>query len=272
MDKSKPEKSNKKKKTEDKLLVTEQNKKKSYNFFVNSNEKNVPLKIKSNVIDQSKYNLLTFLPKALLYQFYRLANDYFLIIAILQSIPAISPLSASTAIVPIAFVISVSILREGFEDYNRHQYDNQLNSEPVITYKGNRWLKSTSGELLVGELVIVKQNDPFPADLILLDSSLPEGACFIETGTLDGEKTLKNKIANKNTTGIVTLEKDNNVLNAKIPMIEGKIECDNASPELYKFDGALELTISQKKKAKEEKISLDAKQILLKGILVQLIL
>lgn len=265
MERKKPDKSSKKKKVEKVELVDKtENKKSGYNFFINDNLKNEPLDIKDNVIDQSKYSIITFLPKALLYQFYRLANDYFLIIAILQSIPAISPLSPLTAIAPIAFVISVSLIREAIEDYSRHQFDNQLNSEPVIVFKDNQWKQSKSGELLVGELVLVKQDDPFPADLILLDSSLPEGACFIETGSLDGEKNLKNKIANKITHSCVTLEKGDELLNATVSNIQGRIECDSPNPELYKFDGALEISIPDKD-IKDERVSLDAKQMLLKG-------
>lgn len=42
---------------------------------------------------------------------------------ILQSIPIISPLSPVTAILPFVFVISVSMIREGIEDFYRHKSD-----------------------------------------------------------------------------------------------------------------------------------------------------
>ncbi len=32
-----------------------------------------------------------------------------------------------------------------------------------------------------------------PADLMLIESNLPDGICYKETGSLDGEKTLKIK-------------------------------------------------------------------------------
>lgn len=44
------------------------------------------------------------------------ANLYFLVIAVLQSIPLISPLTPVTAIAPLVFVIAVSLLREAVED------------------------------------------------------------------------------------------------------------------------------------------------------------
>jgi magnesium-transporting ATPase (P-type) len=53
--------------------------------------------------------------------------------------------------------------------------------------------KTTSGTLYLGEIVEVLQDNTFPADIIVLDSELPGGICFIETGTLDGEKNFETK-------------------------------------------------------------------------------
>ena len=50
---------------------------------------------------------------ALINQFMRVANVYFLIIAILQSIPQISPLSVYTAWIPLIVVLAISMFREG---------------------------------------------------------------------------------------------------------------------------------------------------------------
>ena len=40
--------------------------------------------------------------------------------AILQSIPLISPLTPVTAIAPLLIVIGVSIFRDGYEDFKRY--------------------------------------------------------------------------------------------------------------------------------------------------------
>ncbi len=47
----------------------------------------------NNKVDTAKYNLITFLPKAVLLQFLRLSNFIFLLNAVLQSVPEISSLS-----------------------------------------------------------------------------------------------------------------------------------------------------------------------------------
>ena len=53
----------------------------------------------------------------------RIANIYFLVIAILQSIPMISPLTPLTAWAPLAVVLAISMIREGYEDFQRYKSD-----------------------------------------------------------------------------------------------------------------------------------------------------
>lgn len=71
-------------------------------------------RLRGNKIDTAKYSVVTFLPKSLLLQFTRLSNVVFLANAVLQAIPIISTISPLTAIGPLAFVLSLSMLREGY--------------------------------------------------------------------------------------------------------------------------------------------------------------
>ena len=196
-----------------------------YEFYINDPEKNtVELFFKNNKISTTKYNAFTFLPKALLYQFIRLANVYFVFMAVLQSISLISPLSPATAIAPLVFVLAVSLIREAVEDLKRRKLDNEQNSNEVETYINGKWMKIQSGNLQMGEIVRVKKDGVFPSDLLLIDSNLKDGVCFIETGTLDGEKTLKIKNAPNFTKGkfssIINEINDNQIIDedAKIPL------------------------------------------------------
>lgn len=47
--------------------------------------------------------------------------------------------------------------------------------------------------LRVGQICMVKQDQYFPADLILLRSANVSGLAYIETKNLDGETNLKHK-------------------------------------------------------------------------------
>ena len=108
---------------------------KFHEFFINNNKKNkAAYNHLNNGISTTKYNFLTFIPKSLLIQFARLPNIYFLATAIIQSIPIISPLSSVTAIFPLIFVLSVSMIRDLIEDLSRLTYDRLNNNEEVIVF------------------------------------------------------------------------------------------------------------------------------------------
>jgi P-type E1-E2 ATPase len=46
----------------------------------------------------------------------------------------------------------------------------------------------------VGDLLYIKKDECFPADVVILSSSNPNYQAFINTSSLDGEKTLKPKV------------------------------------------------------------------------------
>ena len=236
-----------------------------YEFYINDAIKNKEqYNFKDNEVNTKKYNIITFLPKALLIQFIRVANIYFLISAILQCIPIISPIGPETAIIPFAIVLAVSIIREGIEDLARAKLDREQNSEPTEVYVVNQWEQTHSGKLHMGDIVSVKQDDTFPADLILIDSDLPEGICFIETGTLDGEKTLKLKESPKPTAGKFNKKGER----CGEFMISGNAKADQPNPELYLLNGKMHLiftNMNDKGNQETHDIPLDAKQLLLKG-------
>lgn len=82
-----------------------------------------------NTITSSKYNIYTFLPKQLKAQFSKLANCYFMVVAIMQLIPSWSTTGHYTTIVPLLVFMSISIAREGFDDWRRHSHDKEENGK-----------------------------------------------------------------------------------------------------------------------------------------------
>ncbi|CEH17441.1 phospholipid-translocating p-type atpase [Ceraceosorus bombacis] len=69
-----------------------------------------------------------------------------------------------------------------------------------------RWERTLWKKLEVGDIVLLRENDQVPADLVLLNSSDPDGNAFIETKNLDGETNLKARKCLKATMGIQTEE------------------------------------------------------------------
>lgn len=82
----------------------------------------------SNYIKTTKYTIFSYLPLATLYQYKKLANWYFLLMSVLSCLP-ISPWSPITMVLPTVFVVLLSVLREGYEDYFRYKSDKQSNRQ-----------------------------------------------------------------------------------------------------------------------------------------------
>jgi hypothetical protein len=71
-------------------------------------------KYKNNSISTSKYNVFTFLPKSIFFQFTRAANIYFLIISVLTCCD-FSPKSPVSMISTFAMVLFFTLLKEAVE-------------------------------------------------------------------------------------------------------------------------------------------------------------
>uniref|UniRef100_A0A0E0AB15 P-type phospholipid transporter n=1 Tax=Oryza glumipatula TaxID=40148 RepID=A0A0E0AB15_9ORYZ len=191
-----------------------------------------PLKYPTNYISTTKYNILTFLPKAIFEQFRRVANLYFLLTAILSLTP-VCPFSAVSMIAPLAFVVGLSMIKEGVEDWRRFMQDMKVNNRKVAVHKGEGDFEYRHWEdLAVGDVVKVEKDQFFPADLLLLSSSYEDGICYVETMNLDGETNLKVKRSLEVT---LPLEEDESFKD-----FQGLIRCEDPNPSLYTFIGNLE--------------------------------
>lgn len=69
-----------------------------------------------------------------------------------------------------------------------------------------RWERTLWKKLEVGDVVLLRENEQVPADLVLLNSSDADGNAFVETKNLDGETNLKVKKCVKSTMSIQTEE------------------------------------------------------------------
>ena len=214
-------------------------------FHINNNKENKRYKLKKNKISTTKYNIFTFLPKGLLLQFTRLPNIFFLFTAVIQSIPIISPLTSLTAIIPLIFVLGVSLIREFLEDWSRKNYDDMNNKDEVIVFRDGRFQTSFSETLRYGEVILVTEGKIIPADMILIDSGMREGLAYVETSSLDGEKALKFKLANKETIGSFSEEKNRKELVSKNLIIGGEIEIAYPNPNLNEISGKVKFVLKR---------------------------
>ena len=152
----------------------------------------------NNEISTSKYNFLTFVPINLFEQFSKPANFYFLIIGGLQTISAITNTDRQPTIyLPLFVIVLISMIKDLFEDLKRHNADHEENNKKVLKLTEKCFENVTWESLRCGDIVKVNEGEYFPADMLILQTSEPKGACYIETKNLDGETNLKHKFAHK---------------------------------------------------------------------------
>ncbi|KAH8275921.1 hypothetical protein KR044_012849, partial [Drosophila immigrans] len=220
----------------------------------NDKDFNSQFKYHNNYIKTSKYSLLTFLPFNLLEQFQRLANFYFLCLLVLQLIPAISSLTPVTTAIPLIGVLTLTAVKDAYDDIQRHLSDSQVNNRKSKTLRNGKLIEAKWSEVQVGDVIRLDNNQFVAADILLLTTSEPNGLCFIETAELDGETNLKAKQCLMETTELA----DHHDL---LWNFNGEIICERPNNLLNKFEGTLIW--------KNQRFALDNDKILLRGCVLR---
>ncbi|XP_041085056.1 phospholipid-transporting ATPase IC isoform X2 [Polyodon spathula] len=189
-------------------------------------------KYADNVIKTRKYNVLTFLPFNLYEQFQRVANVYFLLMVILQGVPAISTLPWHTTMIPLLMVLATRGVKDILDDMARYRSDNEINNRPCDilhsgSFKAARWR-----DVHVGDVVRLRKNQLIPADMLLLSSSEPHSLCYVETADIDGETNLKYRQA-------LSVTHEELHTEDKLAAFDGRVLCEEPNSQLHFFSGVL---------------------------------
>ena len=146
---------------------------------------------------------------------------------------------------PLAFVVGLSMIKDIYEDIMRHRSDNKENNNTVEICKrsedkqGNvdtKFVTKTWKEINVGDILRIKENQFFPCDVLLLNSSLPKGVCYVETKNLDGETNLKQKTSPKDCVAMSTTDTE-----VQKAFDHCTIDCEPPNEFLYTFNGSITL-------------------------------
>ncbi|KAG0201620.1 hypothetical protein BGX33_010218 [Mortierella sp. NVP41] len=117
-----------------------------------------------------------------------------------------------------------------------HSVLNHTESFHGKSMTGAKWDDCIWQDVKVGDIVYLKNDDPIPADIVILSTSEPDGLCFIETKNLDGETNLKIRRGLTATKGLRTP--------ADIERAAFYVESEAPHANLYSYQGALKWLIS----------------------------
>ncbi|XP_019449358.1 PREDICTED: phospholipid-transporting ATPase 1-like isoform X2 [Lupinus angustifolius] len=184
-----------------------------------------------NAIRTGKYSILSFVPRNLFEQFHRVAYIYFLIIAVLNQLPQLAVFGKGVSILPLAFVLLVTAVKDAFEDWRRHQSDKIENKRLASVLVNGEFHEKKWKDVRVGEVIKIIANETMPCDIVLLSTSDPTGVAYVQTINLDGESNLKTRYAKQET-------------HSKLPekeKYEGLIKCEKPNRNIYGFQANMEI-------------------------------
>ncbi len=183
-----------------------------------------------NRIRNTKYTMWSFFPMILLQQFQSFSSVFFFIIMMLQLIPDFAIGSIIPSLLPWTFVLVISLVNEGLDDYRRYQRDIECNSRRVKVWENGCYREKMCAEIKTGNVVLIMKGERVPADCIILKTEDPKGELFIRTDQLDGETDWKGRLA------------VNETQMCKPEIIEG-IEAHVEMPhkDIYSFNGRISL-------------------------------
>lgn len=184
-----------------------------------------------NEIRTSKYTLLNFLPKNLFIQFHRVAYLYFLAIAALNQLPPLAVFGRTVSLFPLLFVLTVTAVKDGYEDWRRHRSDRNENNREALVLQSDGFRPKRWKMIQAGEVVKISSDETIPCDMVLLGTSDPSGIAYIQTMNLDGESNLKTRYARQETNKLVL----------EGTTISGIITCEQPNRNIYEFMANMDL-------------------------------
>ncbi len=148
------------------------------------------------------------------------------------------------------------------EDWKRKCSDDEENNRKcqVLNSESCAFEQRLWRDVCLGDIIKVSENEYFPADICLINTSEPNGICYTETKNLDGETNLKFKQANAGLAGVFSSPGD-------FCHLKGTLITKPPNEFIYEFDGKLSLQSAAANENQQEKqvVFLDKSSFLLRG-------
>jgi len=151
-----------------------------------------------NRIVTSRYTVFSYLPKSMFEQFRRMANIYFLVLGIIALVATqtnyyLTSVQPEGLLGPMMLVVSISVVKDGWEDLKRHRTDARIDAKPARGVGLNGMVHEVKwSDLAVGSMVLLLCDDEVPADVVVVACGGVQGpTSYVETAAIDGETNLK---------------------------------------------------------------------------------
>lgn len=126
-------------------------------------------------------------------------------------------------------------------DRSRHIGDTKVNNQITrkFSFKTNQVEECLWKDLMEGDIIEVHENEEFPADCLILDSSELEHHCLLDTSSLDEDQVIRARYSCEDTRNISGKTIDPYDY---IKQIDGMLKYEPPNNRFYEFEGVLKLT------------------------------
>lgn len=213
----------------------------------------------NNAIISSRYTKYNFIPKSLIRQFLSLPKIWFLIISILEIGSNNSTCMNYSTAVPLAILVFLGMAREGYDDYTRHISDAKTNSQIQKVWNGTKFVAKECKDILVGDIILLENNEVAPADIVILSVGNEEHECYADVSAVMGESNLKLKHPIKDIQNKID-SLDIKQASASLSILNDELIVNIPNKSFKSFNGKVKMPISPKAS------NLDIDYLLLRGM------
>uniref|UniRef100_A0A3B0MKL8 Guanylyl cyclase, putative n=1 Tax=Theileria annulata TaxID=5874 RepID=A0A3B0MKL8_THEAN len=135
--------------------------------------------------------------------------------------------------VPLFFSLFMSIFVNVLEFKKRYNLGRFLDNKKCVLLNDGKLSSVRSGDVAVGNILKLSCDEQVPADCVVLYTSNPDGALYLDACYLDGQTDLKTKYSIKDFKIESSIRSYNN--------LKGNIICDKPCPDMNKFSGLLKI-------------------------------
>ncbi|KAL1130217.1 hypothetical protein AAG570_013155 [Ranatra chinensis] len=146
-----------------------------------------------------------------------------------------SPVNPWASFIPLMIVVSVSAVKQAYEDWLRHRADAATNSTTVTIIQDGVEKMKMSKDIRVGDMIKLPNEGDIPCDMVIMSTSRSDAKCYVTTSNLDGETNLKRLDCPLHTY----------MAGTENERIVGKIECQLPTADLYSFCGTIDIEIDR---------------------------
>ena len=192
-----------------------------------------------NILKSQKYNIITFLPLSLFYQFKVFNNQFNLLMASSQLINALKVGFLFTYITPLLIILTVSLIREAIDDIKRYRRDKEQNTKKFVKVdlKGKKTYNSE--DIHIGDIIEINKGERVPCDILILCSN--DKNIYVKTDQLDGETDWKLRKPMTYFQNIYMESNDKGSNLNKILTENCHFIIEPPSKNIYEFNGVLEI-------------------------------